>query len=488
MALTTPTSSSPVVYPTPRTGRRVDERHLTTQPSGADSVLRLRRSALLRLATVLPLLVAFLGFATRQFAPATLPAPPAEPVVRGQILAADGSVLAGGPVDARTYPHGELAAGLLGFTGAVQPDGRFGLEGLEHALDARLSAGEDVVITLDPTIQAATDRHLAASAIENGAESGAAVVLEAGTGRILAASSYPSYDVNEWRAADAETRVNRPFLEVYEPGSVIKPLVIAGLLESGRLQPDEMIDSPMTLRVGAQTFRDVARHDPVLSVRDVLAYSSNSGMIHLGQRFAPAELYDWLMRFGIGQDLDLRTAYTRTGILNPWYRWVPQDQATNVIGQNHSTTALQLAAAYSIFANDGLYVPPRLTEDEQLPEPHRVLSPEVAQSVRSMLTHVTESSGLHVAAVPGVAVAAKTGTADVFDTETNRYVPGEYSLSVAGMFPAAKPKVVMVVVLHKPNEGTTSTYTTGSLFRAIGSDIVASWATAPRTEAYAGGN
>ena len=152
---------------------------------------------------------------------------------------------------------------------------------------------------------------------------------------------------------------------MYEPGSVIKPLVVAGLLESGRLLPNELIDSPMTLRVGAQTFRDVARHESVLSVPDVLAYSSNSGMIHLGQRFAPAELYDWLMRFGIGQDLDLSTAYTRTGILNPWYRWVPQDQATNVIGQNHSTTALQLAAAYSIFANDGLYVPPRLTEDER---------------------------------------------------------------------------------------------------------------------------
>lgn len=487
MALTTPTSSAPVSFPAAR-GRRHEAAGPSVAGRQATGVLRLRRGVLLRIAMMFPLLLAFVGFAVRQFSPAALPAPPAEAVVRGKILAADGTILAGGPVDSRTYPYGDMAAALLGFTGAVQPDGRFGLEGLEFALDPRLSAGQDVVLTLDPTIQAATDRHLAASAVENGAQSGAAVVLEAGTGRILAASSYPTYDVNEWRSADADARINRPFLQEYEPGSVIKPLVVAGLLESGRLKPTEMIDSPMTLRVGAQTFRDVARHDPVLSVPDVLAFSSNSGMIHLGERFAPAELHDWLMRFGIGQDLDLTTTYTRSGILNPWYRWVPQDQASNTIGQNHSTTALQLAAAYSIFANDGVYVPPRLTAEEQLPEPHRVLSPEVAQAIRSMLTHVTDSSGLHVAAVPGLDVAAKTGTADMFDPELNRYVPGDYSLSVAGMFPAAKPKVVLVVVLHKPEEGTTSTYTTGSLFRAISGEIVASWDTAPRAEAYAGGN
>ena len=460
----------------------------TADHHGATGVLKLRRGLLLRLALALPLLAAFSGFALRQLAPPRLPAPLVEPVVRGNILAADGSVLAGGPVDARTYPYGGMAAALLGFTGTIQPDGRFGLEGLEYALDARLTAGQDVTLTLDPTIQAAADRHLAAAAVENGADSGAAVVLEAGTGRILAAASYPSYDGNAWRSADSAQMINRPFLQEYEPGSVIKPLVVAGLLESGRLLPDEMVDAPMTLRVGEQTFRDVAQHEPLLSVPDVLAYSSNAGMIHLGQRFEPAELHDWLLRFGIGQDLALTSTYTRSGILNPWYRWVPQDHAANTIGQNHSTTALQLAAAYSVFANDGLYVPPRLTEDEELPAPHRVLSPEVAQGVRSMLTHVTDASGLRVAEAPGLEVAAKTGTADMYDNEQNRYVPGDYSLSVAGMFPAAKPKVILVVVLHKPDEGATSTYTTGPLFRAISGEVVASWGTAPRVEAFAGGN
>ena len=208
-------------------------------------------------------------------------------------------------------------------------------------------------------------------------------------------------------------------------------------------------------------------------------------MIHLGQRFSPAELHDWMWRFGIGQDLDLTSTFTRSGLLNSWHLWVPQDQAANSIGQNLSTTPLQLAAAYSVFANDGIYVPPTLTADEVVPEPHRVLSPEVAQGVRSMLVHVTETSGLREAVVPGVGVAAKTGTADIYDSELGMYVPGDYSLTVAGMFPAARPKVVVVVVLQRPDEGATSTYTTGPLFRAISSEVVAHWGSAPRITSLA---
>lgn len=450
--------------------------------------LALRRGWLLKVFLTLPLVIAVYGFGLQQFRPATFPLAPTESVVRGSILAADGTVLADGPVESRSYPYGSMAAGLLGFTGAVQPDGRFGLEGLEYTLDARLSAGENVALTIDPVLQAAADRHLADATLAAGAESGSVVILEVGTGQILAAASYPTFDANAWRGADREQMLNRPFQQVYEPGSVIKPLVVAGLLETGRLDPTETIDAPMTLRVGQKTFRDVARHEPVLSVPDVLAYSSNSAMIHLGQRFAPAELHDWMLRFRIGQDLDLTSTFTRSGMLNPWNLWVPQDQAANSIGQNLSTTPLQLAAAYSVFANDGVYVPPRLTADEVVPAPHRVLSPEVAQGVRSMLIHVAQTSGLREAVVPGLAVAAKTGTADIYDTQLGMYVPGDYSLTVAGMFPAAKPKVVVVVMLQKPQDGSTSTYTAGPLFRAVSGDVVAHWGAAPRIDAVAAGN
>ncbi len=458
-----------------------------TRRDAPTQALRFRRGWIILPAIVLPLLAALVGFALKRPVVSPLPAPPVEEVARGRILAADGTVLAEGMSAHRFYPQGSLAAPLLGFTGAIQPDGRYGLEGLEYRLDATLQAGADVRLTLDPVLQSAAERHLAESAITHSAESGAAVILEVGTGRILAAASYPNYDPNEWQAADRSQMVNRAFQQVYEPGSVVKPMVVAGLLEEGLLSPHEMIEAPMTLRVGTKTFRDVAWHEPVLSVEDVLAYSSNSAMIFLGQRFEPAQLHDWLWRFGIGRELELSSAFARSGILNSWHRWVPQDQAANSLGQNLSLTPLQLAAAYSIFANDGVYVPPVLMEGEAAPEPHRVLSPEVAQGVRSMMVHVMENSGLRNSILPGMSVAGKTGTADVYDDVTGTYPPDDYALTFAGMFPAEAPEVVVVVTLMKPDTGSTSTYVAAPIFRAIGSEIVAHWGQRPQAPALASG-
>ena len=489
MALNTPPYTGNVTYqraPAHYLPRPVDADAATTKWGHAPTQsLRFRRGWLLLPAIALPLIGALVGFALKRPVVSPLPAAPVEQVTRGRILAADGTVLAEGVSTDRYYPQGSLAAPLVGFTGAVQPDGSYGLEGLEYRLDARLQAGQDVQLTLDPVLQSAAERHLAAAATDHSAESGAAVVLEVGTGRVLAAASYPSYDPNQWQTASRAQMTNRAFQQVYEPGSVVKPMVVAGLLEDGLLSPDELIESPMTLRVGLKTFRDVAWHEPILSVPDVLAYSSNSGMIHLGQRFEAAQLHDWLYRFGIGRELDLTSAFTRSGILNHWHRWVPQDQAANSLGQNLSLTPLQLAAAYSIFANDGVYVPPVLSEGEVVPEPHRVLSPEVAQGVRSMMTHVMENSGLRNSILPGTSVAGKTGTADVYDAATGTYPPDDYALTFAGMFPAESPQVVVVVMLMKPDTGSTSTYVAAPIFRAIGSEIMAHFGQRPQAPALA---
>ena len=488
MALTSPSQGRSLTFPPapadprPRSEPRSHRRAATK--AGSPATLRMRRGALLALGVFAPLLAALAGFAKLQHEVTQLPAPLVEPVTRGRILASDGTVLADGPADARRYPQGALAGVLVGFTGSDQPDGRYGLEGLEYSIDGYLATGADAVLTLDPVLQSIAERHLAASAEAHHAESGAAVILEVGSGNVLAAASYPNYDPNAWRDEFANQK-NRAFQVPYEPGSVVKPLVVAGLLETGRLSPGETIEAPMTLRVGEKTFRDVARHDPLLSVPDVLAYSSNSAMIALGQRFAPDELFDWLGRFGIGQDLNLTSSFTNSGHLNDWRRWVPQDHAANSIGQNHSTTPLQLAAAYGVIANDGVYVPPRLMAQDVVPEPHRVLSPEVAQSVRSMLIHVMETGGLRDSGIPGVTVAGKTGTADIWDATAQAYLPGDYSLTFAGMFPAERPRVVVVVMLRKPDTDATSTYVAAPLFRAIGSEVVAHWGTAPTVDALA---
>jgi cell division protein FtsI (penicillin-binding protein 3) len=450
--------------------------------------LRLHRGWLLAILLTLPLAASLAGFAAVQRGAPSWPEALVELPVRGRILALDGTILADGPAEARQYPHGSLAAPLLGFTGAVQPDGRHGLEGLEYTLDDRLRTGEPVVLTIDPTLQAAAEAHLTESVLATEADNGAAVILEVGTGRVLAAASYPTFDANAWRRADREAMQNRAFLQHYEPGSIIKPFVIAALLESGRIRLGELVEAPMHLRVGNKTFRDVAQHDPLLTVADVLRFSSNSGTINLAQRFESAELHAWLAAFGFGQELPLRSTFTRRGQLNPWEAWVPQDHATISIGHSVATTALQMAAAYAIIANDGVYVAPRLVEDEPVPAPHRVLSPEVAMTVRYLMQYTVEESSLRKSRVPGVTMAGKTGTGDVFDIASNAYVAGDYTVSFAGMLPADRPEVVMIVYVQKPRTLTSSTLVAAPLFRAIGSEVVAHWgiATGERIEANFG--
>lgn len=445
----------------------------------APSELRLTRRYLMVVLLCIPLLLALAGFGMHQRSMPVWPQALTEEIPRGRILASDGTILAEGAVGLRSYPQGELAGHVLGFSGRVQPDGRYGLEGLEYTMEATLQAGHDVYTTIDPTLQAAAETKLAQAILEAEAESGAVVTLEARTGRILAAASYPQFDPNRFASFDRGALRNRAFLQQYEPGSVMKPFVVASLLETGRLRTDELVDAPMHLRVGNKTFGDVVQHDPMLSVPDILRYSSNTAMLALTTRFQPQELHAWLRHFGFGQDVDLASAFTRSGQLNPWEHWVPQDQASITIGQSVSTTPLQLAAAYSIFANDGVLVPPFLVEGESTPAPRRVLSPEVARTIREMLTYTVDQSGLRLAEIPGVDVAGKSGTADIFDLDEGRYIEDDYSLTFAGMFPADHPDIVMVVTVHKPRVNTSSTYVAAPLFRAIGSEIVAGWGLAP---------
>lgn len=443
------------------------------------SELYLTRRHLMLFVTVLPLLLALAGFALQGSQTPSWPGQLSDPAPRGRILAADGTVLAEGRPENRHYPEGSLAAHLIGFSGRIQPDGRYGLEGLEYTYDRLLQQGLDVRLTIDPDLQAAAQAELQATMKAVDADNGAVVMLEAGSGRILAAASYPEFDPNDQGSYGREALTNRAFLHQYEPGSVLKPLVVAALMESGKLSPREVVPAEPCLRVGGNTFCDVARHDDELAVQDVLRYSSNTAMLHLTERFTPAELHSWLGRFGFGRQPELDSVFTRSGRLNPWQSWVPQDQASVTIGQSMSVTALQLATAYSIFANDGLLVAPQLVAGEPTPEPYPVLSPEVAYAVRSMLRYTVEESSLRHSKIPDVTMAGKTGTADIFDAELGRYVEDDYTLSFAGMFPAERPQVIMVVYVQKPEVDTSSTYVAAPLFQAIGTRAVARWGVPP---------
>jgi cell division protein FtsI (penicillin-binding protein 3) len=441
--------------------------------------LRLARRPLLLLLILVPLLFALFGFVVRGRGAPEWPGVPSDVPPRGSIIARDGTILAEGPAGHRRYPQGTLAAHLIGFSGQVQPDGRYGLEGLEYMYDSYLQTGATLVTTIDPVYQAVAQAKLQETMLETEAENGMVVILEAGTGDILAAASYPVFDPNQAGSSSREQLINRAFLQQYEPGSVMKPFVIAALMEAGRLDPAEFISAEPALRVGNKTFRDVTSHEPELQPKDILRVSSNTAMLHLTERFQPQELHAWLQHLGFGRPLGMTSTYTRSGSLNSWERWVPQDQASITIGQGVSTTAVQLAAIFGILANDGYFVTPKLVQGEQTPEPHAVLSAQVAREVRSMLEYTVDNGGLRSSRIPETTLAGKTGTADVYDVTEGRYIPGDYTLTFAGMFPADDPRVVMVVTVHKPNEDSTATYVAAPLFKAIGTEVVAHWGTKP---------
>lgn len=397
---------------------------------------------------------------------------------RGTIYAADGSVLARSVGGKRMYPQGTLAGQVLGMMGDTE-----GLEGLEAAYNRSLEAGENLKLTLDPRTQAAAESALAAGVKAHNGQYGSVVVMETLTGRVLAAASYPEFDPNHWRDYSAETRRNRPFLDVYEPGSTIKGLVVAAALNEGLTTPTTTYSTPMQRHVGGRwgsTIHDAVDHPSVLTTKQVLRYSSNVGMSHIVQDFDSAKLRDYLSNYGFGQDVQMPVTATATGRLQPLRKWDDLVRVTTAFGQGMSSTTLQLAAAYNTLANDGLYVAPRLIEGASAGERREVLKPETARETRSMLEAVI-TEGIHNAAgLDGYALAGKTGTAQV-SLGAQGYSANLYDSVFAGFFPADAPRVTVTVVVHGATTNYHGSMLAAPIYKKVAASIISNWAAAPKT-------
>lgn len=398
---------------------------------------------------------------------------------RGKIVASDGTVLAHSVNGERVYPQGKLAGQVIGMMGATE-----GLEGLEAAYNRTLEGGQDLKLTLDPGMQSAAEAMLASFLPKHEAEYGSVVILETRTGRILAAASYPPFDPTSWRAYSPETRRNRPFLDIFEPGSTVKGLVVAAAMNEQLTTPTTLYDTPMRRYVGGRwgsTIGDSVDHPPKLTTREVLRYSSNVGMSHIVEHFPAERLHGYLGRYGFGDFPELPTAMTSTGRLQPLRRWDDLVRATNSFGQGMSSTTLQLAAAYNTLANDGRYVSPRLVEGEAAGERREVLRPEVARTVRQMLQSVIEEGISTQAGLKGYALAGKTGTSQV-SAGPKGYVPNLYDSTFAGFFPADAPRVTIAVMAHGAKVGYHGSQLAAPIYRDITSEIISRWATPPRPQ------
>jgi cell division protein FtsI (penicillin-binding protein 3) len=384
----------------------------------------------------------------------------------------------------RYYPAGEVTGHLVGFTD-IDDEGQEGLElafnhwlagesGAKRVLKDRLGRsvenvesirparhGKNLRTSIDLRIQYLAYRTLKAAIQSYNAESGSIVVLDVNTGEVLAIVNQPTYNPNDRSQFSAERYRNRAVTDIFEPGSSIKPLVVASALESGDFRPSSIIDTaPGYVTVGAKTIEDSHNLGRV-SLTTILARSSNVGVTKLAMSLQPDQLWQTMTEFGLGALTSSAFPGESAGLLTHYSNWKPISQATLAYGYGVSVTALQLAHAYSALGNGGRLYPISLVALESPIEGTQVIAPDTAMAVRRMLEEVVRPGGTGTkAAIPGYRVAGKTGTAWKF--AAGGYSEDKYISIFAGLAPASDPQLAAVVVIDEPS---------GELY--YGSDVAA---------------
>jgi len=295
-----------------------------------------------------------------------------------------------------------------------------------------------------------------------GAASGSVVVMDPETGEVLAMANFPSFDPNDRSRTSVAALRNRAVTDVFEPGSTQKLVTIAGALESGIVAPSTSFAIPNRIEILDTVFEDVTTHPDQLTVTGIVTHSSNLGTILVGDLLGTRTLYTHMHSFGQGRASGIDFPGEAEGVLRPPDEWcLATCLAGTSIGYHVSVTPLQMAMAYSIVANDGMWVQPHLVReivdgdgDRQPAAPlaRRVISVETAAQMRVMLEAVVERGTGSAAAVPGYRVGGKTGTTKKYLTDAQAYSEEEVVASFIGMAPIDDPKVVIAVVLDSPQE------------------------------------
>jgi cell division protein FtsI (penicillin-binding protein 3) len=330
---------------------------------------------------------------------------------------------------------------------------------LDYRLETPGRPGQSVVLAIDCRVQQLVEEELAATLREVGGKGASAVVMEAGSGELLAVASIPSFDPARVGDVAPEIRHNRAVEDALEPGSTFKPIIVAAALSVGALTSGELVNcSGGGIEVADVFIRDHA-HYGLLPVWDVLAKSSNVGAIRIAQRLSAAQLDDVIRRLGFGQLTRVELPAEARGIYRSPAHWSALSRASLAIGQEISVTPLQLAQAYAAIANGGLLVQPTLVletrdrDGQRLTPNHprvptRVLPREVATALAAMLETVVEQGTGRAAAVPGFRVAGKTGTAQ--KPFAGSYQAGHHAAWFVGFFPLPDPRLVLVVCVDEP--------------------------------------
>ena len=380
----------------------------------------------------------------------------------------------------RVYPQHELAAHTLGYVNVDEK----GLGGIELSLDslirgkpgrmmvmadgrrrrydrseAAADPGASVVLTIDQTIQFIAEKELSRAIAETHAHNGSVVVQDPNNGHLLAVANWPTFDPNDAGKFSVEVRKDLAVAAAYEPGSTFKMITLSGALENGLTNPREFIDCQMgSILVAGRLIHD---HKPfgILSVRDVLAQSSDVGTIKIALRLGAPKLYEKIREFGMGQLTGIELPGENRGLFRPLENWTASSIGSIAIGQEVSVTPVQIISAISAVANGGTLYRPRIVEDIHggaLPgprsssEPQQVIDAKTAATLRDMMESVILEGTGKPARLDGYTAAGKSGTAQKIDPATGRYSRNQYVASFVGFAPVNTPVVTILVVLDSP--------------------------------------
>ncbi len=387
----------------------------------------------------------------------------------------------------RTYPHGRVGANLIGFVG-IDNQGLYGAElefdrylrgkeglimgvrgpsGHPLPVDQRIIEkplpGYDILLTIDEVIQGIADEELEKICKKKGAKGGIVIVMNPFTFEILAMSSYPSFDPNNYAAYPKEVWQNKAISYVFEPGSIFKVATLAALLDAHKVSLSEKFNCKGYIEYNGHKFRDIHTHG-VVGLKDVVKYSCNVGFIKMGTRFKNEEFYNYLIKFGFGQKTGISLPGEESGMLRPPEKWSKISIASLSIGQEIGVTAIQMISFLSAVANGGNLLRPIILREVRdkgrkvrkyirSKLKRKLFDKTIAKRISELLKGVTEKGGTGVlAAIPGFTVYGKTGTAQKAKKGGGGYAKGKYVSSFMGYVADKneRPLFAMIVVVDEP--------------------------------------
>ncbi|MEY3578677.1 MAG: hypothetical protein RIS49_655 [Actinomycetota bacterium] len=412
----------------------------------------------------------------------------------------------------REYPSGELISSLIGF---VRADG-VGASGIESGMNSLITgkegrysyargngaeipgsqqelvaakAGTNIRLTIDRDVQWVAAEAISKAVKQYGASSGTVIVMDPKTGAIVAHATAPTFNPNNTKNVALSLMRNPSVQDVYEPGSTGKVMTMAAALEEKTVTPTTVISVPYKVKRGGSYFHDHEPH-PVqqLTASGILAVSSNTGTIKIGESMSNDTLHRYLTKFGIGIKTGSGLPGESSGIFRPVSDWSGTTAPTVAFGQGYSVTAMQATSVFATIANNGVRVSPTVIAGTSDASGHftpagnrsttRVVSEDTAVKLRIMMESVVTANGTAPsAAIPGYRVAGKTGTAERIDPLTGRY--SGYTASFIGFAPADAPRYVISVTIQDPKNGHYGGALGGPVFKKVMTFVLQSKHVAP---------